>query len=78
LQACDLHRLHPGVDDELGPRWLKCRKKVEKPRCKGFDSMVLLIWWFIWKERNASIFSVGHVALQPAQLVQAIRDEGSQ
>jgi hypothetical protein len=35
LQVCDLQCLRPGVDDELGPWWLKCRKEVEKPRRKG-------------------------------------------
>jgi hypothetical protein len=62
----------------MTPRRKLKEQMVEKPRRKGFDSLVVLIWWLIWKERNARIFSVGHVALQPAQLVQAIRDEGSQ
>jgi hypothetical protein len=35
LQVCNLKCLRPGVDDELGPWWLKCRKEVEKTRRKG-------------------------------------------
>jgi hypothetical protein len=44
----------------------------------GFNSLVILVWWQIWKERNARIFDPGHTLRQPAQLLQSIRDEGRQ
>jgi hypothetical protein len=44
---------------------------------KGFDTLVILVWWLIWKERNTRVFDVGHVAKQLMQLLQGIRDEGS-
>jgi hypothetical protein len=44
---------------------------------KGFDTLVVLVWWLIWRERNTRVFDDRHVAVQPAQLVQRIRDEGS-
>ena len=39
----------------------------------GFDSLVLLVSWEVWKERNRRTFD--NVCSTPAQLVVAIRDE---
>jgi hypothetical protein len=40
--------------------------------------MVVLVWWLIWKERNARVFDAGHSAMNPGQLFSFIGDEGSQ
>jgi hypothetical protein len=36
--------------------WLGSRKMMPKQARKGFDSIVTLIGWSIWKERNARTF----------------------
>ena len=36
--------------------WLRARKLVTKPFRRGFDSLVFLIGWMLWKERNARTF----------------------
>jgi hypothetical protein len=41
----------------------------------GFDSMVLLVAWEIWKERNHRTFQGDR--LSPPQLVQRIIDEAA-
>jgi hypothetical protein len=38
----------PAADDQL------VREAVAKARRKGFDSLVLLVAWSIWHERNCS------------------------
>jgi hypothetical protein len=78
LQACDLQGLQPGVEEELGLWWLRCRKRINKAMRKGFDTLVVLVWWLIWKEGNVRLFDVGHVAVHSVQLLQGIRDEGLQ
>jgi hypothetical protein len=47
LQAYELQCLQPGVEEELGVWWLRCRKQINKSVCKGFDTMVILVWWRI-------------------------------
>ena len=37
--------------------WLSARKSVQKEVRKGFDSLVLLIGWILWKERNDRTFN---------------------
>jgi hypothetical protein len=41
---------------------------------RGFDSLVLLVSWEVWKERNRRTFD-GH-SMTPTHLLGVIRDEG--
>jgi hypothetical protein len=66
------------MEKDLAAWWIRDRKRLDKTRRKGFDSLVVLVWWQTWKERNARVFDSGHTAMQPVQLVQSIRDEGLQ
>lgn len=52
--------LHANVIIDDGPAlrwWLLVRKPVPKVLRKGFDSLVFLIGWMLWKERNARTFN---------------------
>jgi hypothetical protein len=42
--------LHP--DAVIIAWWLDSRKRVAKPGCKAFDSLVLLGSWSLWLEWN--------------------------
>jgi hypothetical protein len=35
--------------------WLRSKKLVDKQVRKGFDSLLFLIGWTLWKERNAGV-----------------------
>lgn len=37
--------------------WLRRRKLVAKKMREGFDSLVFLVSWRLWKERNAWTFT---------------------
>ena len=37
-------------------RWLLHRMQLEMARRKGFDSLVILGAWCLWKERNQRVF----------------------
>jgi len=53
--------------------WLHSRKLVPKDARRGFDSLVMLISWSIWKERNSWTFR-GLLSL-PLELTQSINYE---
>jgi hypothetical protein len=36
--------------------WLTSRKRLAKARRRGFDSLVLLVAWSLWLERNSKVF----------------------
>lgn len=55
--------------------WTTSRKLLPKELRRGFDSLVLLAGWLLWKERNATTFN--RVASTPAQLVAAIHLEAA-
>ena len=42
--------------DHLASWWTEARKHVPKPNRRGFDSLVVLICWQLWKERNDRTF----------------------
>ena len=49
------HRL-PSPDLSFIGWWLQARKGFDKRSKRGFDSVVLLTVWMIWKERNNRVF----------------------
>jgi hypothetical protein len=61
-------------EEDVMAWWLRSRKLVLKPMRKSFDSLVFLVRWRLWKERNARTFSADTLsadALVAAILVEA-------
>ena len=56
LRRCNLIALVPAADAKLIEWWPDARCRVPKLQRKGFDSLVLLTVWMLWKERNARVF----------------------
>ena len=47
----------PGPNDfAFTDWWRQARQQVVRQHRKGFDSLVVLVAWWIWKQRNACIF----------------------
>jgi hypothetical protein len=62
--------LAPGPSSDLAS-WLGISThQLTKERRKLWLSMVPLVWWCLWKERNDRIFR--HISAAPAAVVQAI------
>jgi hypothetical protein len=53
--------------------WTTARKQLPKDLRHGFDSLVLLTSWMLWKKRNARTFN--RIISTPAELGAAIRLE---
>jgi hypothetical protein len=53
--------------------WLRARKAVAKPSRKGFDTLVWLVVWSLWKELNCRVHE--RAALQPVALAGAILED---
>lgn len=41
---------------ELEGWWLQSNSQFHGRRKEGWNTLVMLIWWLVWKERNARIF----------------------
>jgi hypothetical protein len=50
------HHLSPTAGDMFTGWWLQSRKRVPKARRRAFDSLVILVVWCIWLERNSCVF----------------------
>ncbi|KAE8813121.1 retrotransposon protein [Hordeum vulgare] len=50
--------------------WLRAREKVHKNARRNFDTVVILVHWKLWKERNARIFY--NKISSAAQVLQSI------
>jgi hypothetical protein len=55
--------------------WTSSRKKIAKGSRGGFNSMVVLVWWTVWRERNNRVFN--GAMQQAASLASWIREEAS-
>jgi hypothetical protein len=62
LWSIGLHRLLPTPDADLAEWWL---------HHKRFDSLVILVWWSLWRERNDQVFNNG--SPRAVSLVSCIR-----
>jgi Leucine-rich repeat (LRR) protein len=76
LNPHGLLALVPHPDSELAHWWLASRKRVPKPQRRSFDSLVLLVAWSLWKERNRRVFQ--HEAVQPVGLLRLVGAEGAE
>ena len=53
--------------------WRRSAKKIQKDKRKGFNTLVILGAWIIWKHRNACVFEDARPSLD--NLFQAFKDE---
>lgn len=56
LLPLQLQDLAPTDDHDIAPWWLGQRRRIDKASRPIFDSLLLLVAWCLWKERNARTF----------------------
>ncbi|PUZ56628.1 hypothetical protein GQ55_5G341000 [Panicum hallii var. hallii] len=61
-------------EDELLVWWLQSRKRLAKSMRRGFDILIMLTVWKIWRERNNRVFN--GVALQAEDVILEVSAEG--
>lgn len=74
LHPLGLSAMLPDLEDELGQWWLRCRSMLGKGLRPGFDALVLLVCWTVWKERNCCTFrgeALSAVAMTRQRLLEA-------
>ncbi|RCV36316.1 hypothetical protein SETIT_7G308900v2, partial [Setaria italica] len=54
--------------------WIQARRLWTRQKRKGLDTLIALVTWEIWKERNARVFRGDH--LQMDHLLQKIKATG--
>uniref|UniRef100_K4A1S5 Reverse transcriptase zinc-binding domain-containing protein n=1 Tax=Setaria italica TaxID=4555 RepID=K4A1S5_SETIT len=52
LRYLGLQWLTPHVELPFFDWWIQVRKRVAKVQRKGFDSLIWLVAWSLWNERN--------------------------
>ncbi|XP_066391907.1 uncharacterized protein [Miscanthus floridulus] len=65
--------LVPSDDSRLADWWQNTRSSIPKHFRRSFDSLVLLVSWMVWKERNRRTFD--KITKTPSQLVALILEE---
>lgn len=73
LRPLILQRLTPTANSILADWWCTSRKSLPKETRKTFDSLLVLVCWELWKERNRRVFN--DEARQASNLVSQIRQE---
>jgi hypothetical protein len=57
LHKVGLHRLTPGLATTTFQDWWKeAECQVPKNQKRGFNSLVILVAWWLWKHRNECVF----------------------
>jgi hypothetical protein len=60
LELAGLQQLMDDLGDgDVSAWWLQRRLLLDSVKRRGFDSLVLLVSWEVWKERNARIHDEG-------------------
>jgi hypothetical protein len=57
LDPLGLTALLPTASEDVAPWWLRQRLQLDGVARPAFDSMLLLVSWIIWKERNSRTFT---------------------
>jgi hypothetical protein len=71
LQGCA-----PGPNDVVFQEWWKSAERV-MPNCKkkGFNSLVMLVAWWLWKHRNACVFDKASPDI--SRIIQHIQEDAT-
>ena len=62
-----------GENGSLHSYWRRCRMKIDKPRKRRIDDIMIYFWWNIWKVRNIRTFQ--NKNLQPSAVALLCKEE---
>lgn len=67
--------LMPTTNDSISVWWMEARKRMPKENRKGFDSVIMLFCWHLWKHRNEMVFGPRREVSTVANFTSQIFDE---
>jgi hypothetical protein len=56
-------------------RWRRVLKRVKKEVKKGINSLIILVSWCLWKQRNSSVFNGASPSI--SSIMGILKDEQS-
>nr|XP_051201783.1 uncharacterized protein LOC127315326 [Lolium perenne] len=75
ITAAGLNIVEPNRDSSLESWWSSARDLVRRRDRNSFDTLVILIAWQIWKQRNARVFGNTNLQFSTAQMLIYIKEE---
>lgn len=75
LAPLQLQTLMPVDAEDLGRWWTTQRWRIDAASRPIFDSLMLLISWCVWKERNARVFAL--MTSTAGEVIRAIMKEAA-
>lgn len=75
FQELDIHTQRPELQDTFLDWWLLARTQFRQAERRGFDTLVIVTAWALWKQRNARVFNIPHQFKSPRQLLCQIASE---
>lgn len=71
---CDASHI-PIATDNLEDCWCSTRKRIPKGKRRGFNSMVMITCWSLWKQRNTRVFNNIHLQVSSGALTALIHQD---
>lgn len=76
LSKVGLQQVTPGLQGKVFQNWRKLAEVQVPPiQRKGFNTLVSLVAWMLWKHRNTCVFDKAPPSI--ARIIQEVRDEAS-
>ena len=67
--------LVPTTNDSIISWWMETRKRMPKENRKGFDSLIMIVCWHLWKHRNGMVFGPRREVSTVATFTSQVFDE---
>jgi hypothetical protein len=65
----------PQENTNLEIWWTEARKRLRREDRRYFDTLVLLVAWTLWKQRNARVFGNIERQLSTEQIIDTVIEE---
>ena len=75
LDTLEIDIPHPSSTDTFVDWWLRTRVGFHGKQKRGFDSLIIVAAWSLWKQRNAKVFNRSEQVKDYNELARAILEE---
>jgi hypothetical protein len=75
MHTVGLEIAEPETNNSFQSWWLRTRELVHRLDRWEFDTLVILMAWRLWKQRNARVFGNAREQYSPIELVHRIKED---